>query len=80
MNSILQSAQFWPIRTGTRTQGERDQECEIRTDGLSGPNQTSSEACDGKPRSGNQTGRELTSGGGALASLPRAILSELDMK
>jgi len=31
---ILQTPQFWPIRTGTRAQGEREQECEGRTDGF----------------------------------------------
>jgi len=31
---ILQTPQFWAIRAGTQTQGEREQECEVRTDGF----------------------------------------------
>ena len=34
LNTLLQSAQFWPIQTVTRTQGEREQEREVRTDDL----------------------------------------------
>jgi len=41
---VLQTAQFWPIRTGTAAQGGREQECELQTDSPYGPNHSTSEA------------------------------------
>jgi len=34
MHLVLQTPHIRPIRTGTQTQGERAQECEVRTDGF----------------------------------------------
>ena len=70
-----------PIGRSEQAKGEREQECEVRTDSLfEGPDHTTCEALFFQTSEYESICQRIDAQGAALAALPRAIWSEHDSK